>query len=87
MIELTINTEEYQILRNLLLKDEQETKEVYLQEKDGVYKLMVQDKKKLDSIFERITELLQKEGFDINYNPTYVGRIIEGFIDKINVVD
>lgn len=87
MIEIIVNNDEYQILQNLLLNEEQEKKEVYLQDNDGVYNLLIRDRKRLDSIFERITELLQKEGFDINYNPTYAGRILEGLIDKINMID
>lgn len=87
MIEVIVNTEEYQILRNLLFKEEQAKKQAYIQDTEGVYKLIVQDREKLNSIFERITELLQKEGFDRNYSPTYTGRILEGLIDKINVID
>jgi hypothetical protein len=87
MIEVRINYEEYQILSNLLLEGEQESKEAYLQDEDGIYKLIVLDGEKLDAIFERITELLQKSGFDVNYNPTYVGIILEGLIDKINRID
>ena len=87
MIEVIIDNEEHQVLQTILLKEEQAKKEAYLQRKNKVYKSMVLNKGKLDSIFERATELLQKEGFDINYNPTYVGRILERLIDKFTAID
>jgi hypothetical protein len=87
MIQLVINSEEHQILQRILLQEEQRKKEVYLQDQNGDYKLIATNWEVLSSVFDRLTELLQKEGFDIDYNPTYLGRTLEGLIDKISEMD
>jgi len=82
---MDINVEEKRVLElRILDSDEHEYK--FSLNTDGYFIFSFNEKSGLD-IFERITDLLQTEGFNLDYSPNNLGKTLEKLIDKFQALD
>lgn len=84
MIKINLNTEEYTYLKKAeFLKNSLKEKLIPLEEKnrDSFQITLIDDQ--IVELEEAVSTQLQKVGFDIDYNPTKEGKLLEGLIDKI----
>ncbi len=83
MIRIKLNPEEYRLLRKEILPDIKSNQ--FFVDKDNIHWLIFESKD-FASIFDRITDYLTINGFNLDYSINPTGRILENLVDKFNAI-
>ena len=81
---LVLNKSESEVLLDIL--NTENISKSMVMETNNRYRLELDDTE-AENIFEKIQEKLTTEGFNLSYNTTEKGTILEDLIDKFNEID
>lgn len=84
MVKISITSEERGIVNELLAQSSIDTNAISIQESEGDVYLLISNSSARLELFDCVTDQLQFEGFDLNYELTYKGKLLESLVDKLN---